>query len=90
MANAFACRSAHLPARRVGLTGNRLLLAAVLTELALLAAFLFVGPLASLLEQAPPSLAGWAVVILTGPAVLFADGLDKTLRARARRAVAGA
>ena len=85
MANAFACRSATRWPGALGWTGNRLLLAAVAVELAILAGFLLIPPVASLLEHATPPAAGLAVALLTAPAVLAADALHK--RARARRHV---
>jgi magnesium-transporting ATPase (P-type) len=76
-ANAFACRSASRWAGALGWTRNRFLLASVAVELALLVAFVFVGPLATLLGQAPPSALGWAAALLAAPAVLAADAAHK-------------
>jgi magnesium-transporting ATPase (P-type) len=70
MANAFACRSAVVPAWRLPLLGNRLVLAAVAAELVLLVVFLSVPSLAGLLGGGWPSALGWfaaaggAVVLL--------------------------
>ena len=50
---------------------------AVLAELVLLAGFLFIGPVAGLLDQAPPALPAAAVALAAGPAVLLADGMAK-------------
>ena len=61
VANAFACRSTARPAWKVGWTTNRLLLGAIVAELAMLAGFLYIPPIADLLGQAPPSWAGFAV-----------------------------
>jgi magnesium-transporting ATPase (P-type) len=84
-ANAFACRSTVWPPWRIGRTTNRLLVGAVAVELGMLAGFLYLPPLADLLDQAPPSLAGFAVALLAVPAVLAADAAQKAL-ARSRRA----
>jgi magnesium-transporting ATPase (P-type) len=84
LGNAFACRSTTQPAWRLGWTTNRLLLGAVLTELGALAGFLFVGPVARVLGQAPPAAAAAAVAFLAAPLVVLADGLDKR-RARTTR-----
>jgi calcium-translocating P-type ATPase len=84
-ANAFACRSATRWPGALGWTGNRLLLGAVAVELALLAGFLLIPPVASLLDQAPPPAAGLAVAMLTAPALLAADAVHKRTRARRRR-----
>ncbi|MCL4291797.1 MAG: cation-transporting P-type ATPase [Acidimicrobiia bacterium] len=81
-ANAFACRSEHLTPFRLGWFGNRMLLGAVGTELAALAVLLVAGPVARLLEMAPPTSAGFAVAVLAAPAVLAADALDKARRRR--------
>ncbi|MCB5293065.1 cation-translocating P-type ATPase [Arthrobacter sp. SO3] len=82
LANAFACRSASVPPWRLGWFSNRLLLWAVLAELGLLAVFLFLGPLATLLGHAPPSPGGLAVALAAIPGVLLADWLYKIVRHR--------
>jgi uncharacterized membrane protein len=82
MANAFACRSATRWAGALRWTGNRLLIWAVLVELLALCGFLLIGPLARLLDQAAPPLAGLLVACLAAPAVLAADALHKRLRRR--------
>jgi magnesium-transporting ATPase (P-type) len=81
-ANAFACRSTVLPAWQVGWSTNRLLLGAVAAELAMLAVFLYVAPLANLLDQSPPSVVGLGVALLAIPAVLTADALHKATRGK--------
>lgn len=90
LANAFACRSATVPPWRLGWFSNRLLVWAVLAELGLLAVFLFLGPLATLLGHAPPSPGGLAVALAAIPAVLVADWLYKTVRHRRSGAAAAA
>lgn len=76
-ANAFACRSTIQPIWRMQLRGNRLLLAAVLAELVMLAGFLYIPPIADLLGQAGPTLAGLLTALLAIPAVLAADTFYK-------------
>ena len=83
MANAFACRSDTLPAWRIPVRSNRFLVRAVGIELVALLVALFWDPLASLLGQSGPPLAGWAVAASAAPTVLLADALFK--RARRRR-----
>jgi hypothetical protein len=61
------------PPWRTGWTTNRLLVVAVVVELAMLAPFLYVAPIAALLDQAPPTPTGFAVALLAVPAVLAAD-----------------
>ncbi|MCX6498662.1 MAG: cation-transporting P-type ATPase [Arthrobacter sp.] len=82
LANAFACRSATGPPWRLGWLTNRLLVGAVLAELGLLAVFLFLGPVAVLLGQSPPTPGGLAVALGAIPAVLLADWLYKAARHR--------
>jgi magnesium-transporting ATPase (P-type) len=86
VANAFACRSTVAPPWRLGWTTNRLLLGAVVAELAMLAGFLFVPRVADLLDHAPPTVAGFAVALLAVPALLAADATHKAVARRARRA----
>jgi calcium-translocating P-type ATPase len=84
MANGFACRSTtHWPGA-LGWTTNRLLVGAVAFQAAALLAFLFFPPLASLLDQGAPTVAGWSVALLAAPAVLAADAAHKRLRRRSR------
>ncbi|MGX5717140.1 cation-translocating P-type ATPase [Arthrobacter sp. MAHUQ-56] len=85
LANAYACRSATVPPWRLGWGTNRLLAWAVLAELAILAACLYVPYLAALLGQAPPPPLGLLLALLAVPAVLLADWTHKSLRGRARR-----
>jgi calcium-translocating P-type ATPase len=82
MANAFACRSARRPPWRLGWTSNRLVVGAVIVELAALAAFLFIPPVASALGQAPPDPWPAAIALLAVPAVLGADAVHKWWRLR--------
>jgi magnesium-transporting ATPase (P-type) len=85
VANAFACRSTTRPPWRIGWARNRLLLAAVVAELAMLIGFLFIPSLAAILDQAPPSWAGLGVALLAVPAVLVADTTHKSILARRSR-----
>jgi calcium-translocating P-type ATPase len=85
--NAFACRSAVEWPGRLGWRSNPLLLVAVFAELLILLACLFVPPIASLLHQAPPPLAGVLVALLAIPTVLLVDVLHKHGRSSARAAL---
>jgi calcium-translocating P-type ATPase len=80
--NAFACRSATHWVGGLQWTGNRLLIGAVVVELVALGGFLFIGPVASLLGQAPPPAAGLVVAVLAAPAVIAVDALHKAVRGR--------
>jgi len=77
MANAFACRSATRWPGAIGWTGNRFLIKAVVVELLLLFVFLYFRPLAGILGQSPPNVAGAAIALLAFPAVLAADAIQK-------------
>ncbi|RVW04214.1 cation-translocating P-type ATPase [Rhodococcus xishaensis] len=84
IANAFACRSATRPVWQLGWRTNPLLLWAVTVETAILVMLLTIGPLAALLGQSPPSIAGWAIAAAGMPALLGADYMYKSLRGRQR------
>ena len=79
VSNAFACRSTVRFAWQIPLRDNRLLIGAILAELAMLAAFLYIPPLGHLLGQSPPSLAGVLAAALAAPAVLAADTVHKRI-----------
>ncbi|GGI45309.1 magnesium-transporting ATPase (P-type) [Agromyces flavus] len=81
-ANAFACRSATKWPGALGWFGNRLLVGAVLIGTAFSLVLLWVPPIADVLGQANPPLAGWAVAIAAFPTLLAVDALDKRLRSR--------
>jgi magnesium-transporting ATPase (P-type) len=86
LANAFACRSEHRPVGRWSWRGNRLLLVAVAVELVLLAAFVGLPPLATLLGQGLPTAVGWLLAAAAVPAVLLVDAAYKAWgRRRTRR-----
>ncbi|CAN5851531.1 cation-transporting P-type ATPase [soil metagenome] len=79
-ANAFACRSDQRPAWSMAPWTNRLLIGAVVIELGLLVALLYVPPIAAVLGHAGPPAAGYAVAAAAVPAVLVADATHKWLR----------
>ncbi|MEZ4520721.1 MAG: HAD-IC family P-type ATPase [Thermomicrobiales bacterium] len=81
-ANAFACRSATRWPGALGWTTNRLLFGAVIIELIFALGFLYIPFIADLLEHAPPTMAGFGVALLTAPAVLAADAIQKGVRRR--------
>jgi magnesium-transporting ATPase (P-type) len=84
LANAVACRSETRPAHHLGLRGNRLLLVALITELAALAVFLLVPPLPAVLGGTFPPLHGWMLAVVAVPAVLGVDAVHKAIRNRQR------
>jgi hypothetical protein len=61
-----------------------MLLSAVAVELAALCLFLFVAPLADLLDHAPPPLAVVPLIVLAVPVMLGADALHKRILERSR------
>ncbi len=83
-ATAFAARSTSRPVWRLGWRGNPLLLAAVGAELVVLIGMLVIAPLADLLGQRPPSLAGALVAVAAVPLVVLADAAHKQLVGRSR------
>lgn len=88
LANAFACRSATSPPWRQGWFTNRLLLWAVLAEIAALAACLYVVPVSAVLGHLPPPPIGFGLAVLAVPAVLAADWGYKKLRRHGTKPVA--
>jgi calcium-translocating P-type ATPase len=88
MANAFACRSTTRWPGALGWRTNPYLLGAVVAELLLLAAFLYIPPLARVLGHAPPGHTGLGTALLAFPAVLVADAVAKWLwRRRALKGI---
>ncbi|MGZ8629619.1 MAG: cation-translocating P-type ATPase [Actinomycetota bacterium] len=81
-ANAWACRSTTRWPGSLGWFSNRLLVWGKCAELVMAAAFLVVPALASLLGQAVPTAVGWAVALLSAPALLAVDAFDKAFRRR--------
>jgi cation transport ATPase-like protein len=91
VANAFACRSTMRFAWQIPLRTNWLLIVAILCELVMLAAFIYIPPLAHLLGQSGPNGFGILVAALAVPAVLAADTLQKRIMRSGRtRVTAGA
>jgi magnesium-transporting ATPase (P-type) len=80
--NAWACRSATRWPGALGWFSNRLLVWGASIELVIAGAFLFVPRLASLLDQAVPSAAGWTVAVAAAPALLAVDAAYKAVRRR--------
>jgi hypothetical protein len=68
----------------LGWLTNPFLVWSVGLELVVLGGLLFIAPLASILQHAPPPALGWVVALLTIPAVLLADAYYKRLRRRSR------
>ena len=89
IANVFACRSERVPALKLGLFSNRLILLGICTELALIAAIDYLRPLQLVFGTAPLRLADWLFLFTITPTLLAAEEGRKWLlrRAAARRQV---
>ena len=86
VANAFACRSEHDPALRVGLFTNIALVWAVAAELALLSAVIGLPPLRGLFELQPIRPQYWPLLAAFPPLFLLAEDARKlAVRRLARR-----
>jgi magnesium-transporting ATPase (P-type) len=88
VANAFACRSATRVPWELGWFTNRLLIPAILAGLTFALVTVFAAPIAALLNQGPPTWAGWAVALAAIPVLLGVDAAYKALRRRTRSASA--
>jgi magnesium-transporting ATPase (P-type) len=88
-ANAFACRSSTRWPGSLGWTTNRLLIPAASLELLFSLVVLLVAPIAVVLGQANPPLAGWLVAVGSAGVLLAVDYLDKRRRARRGNGRAG-
>jgi magnesium-transporting ATPase (P-type) len=86
LANTFACRSATRWFGALGLRGNRMLLIAVVVELALLMVFLGVPLFSNALGGSWPTALGWVLALAAVPALLAVDTAHKMLLARRRAA----
>ena len=84
VANAFASRSASLWPGKLGWLSNRYLVVAIVCEIAMLAGFLYISPLAKVMGQGPPNAAGYLTALLAIPAVLAADAIQKRWKSRKR------
>jgi magnesium-transporting ATPase (P-type) len=80
--NAIACRSGSVPIWKLGFTSNRLLLAGIAVELAILLALLYLPPVAAVFGMAPLDPAHWFILAAFGPILL---GLEEGRKALVRR-----
>ena len=80
LANAYACRSETRPFFVVDPRRNRLLIGAVITEVAMLLLFLGIPPVAAMLGGSWPNADGWILASIAVPLVLLADTLHKRWR----------
>jgi Ca2+-transporting ATPase len=89
--NACACRTERSSVFTIGFWGNRLLLAGFATELALMAALIYVPPLQRLFEEGPLPLKYWLFLMLYPPIMFLAEeGRKAFVRRRERRVAVNA
>jgi magnesium-transporting ATPase (P-type) len=75
--NVFACRTERESVLRVGLLGNRLVVAGVAAEIAILVCLIVVPPLARVFGLAPLRFAEWGLLLAFPPLVLLLEELRK-------------
>jgi magnesium-transporting ATPase (P-type) len=80
--NAFACRSDSESIWRLGFSTNRLLIAAIVTEIALLLTLIYVLPLRTMFGLAPLAPEHWLLLLTFGPLLLLFEECRKALRRR--------
>ncbi len=80
--NAFAWRTDKMSVFQVGLASNRLLLAGIGAELAILLILLYVPPFTEFFGMSPPSLAHWRILVLFGPILFLLEELRKLISRR--------
>jgi len=83
--NVFACRTDRESVFRVGFLANRLVLAGVAAELAILLALILLPPFPYVFGLAPLAFAEWGILLLFAPAVLLLEEGRKWVLRRTRR-----
>ena len=86
--NVFACRTDRESVFRVGLFSNRMVLAGIVAELAVLGALIGLPPLRSAFGLIPPALAEWSIVVVFPGVIIMLDEARKLLCRRAAGAAA--
>jgi magnesium-transporting ATPase (P-type) len=87
VANVFLCRSERSSAFSFGLSSNRLILAGILTELALISLIDYTPLGNRLFATAPITWNVWLLIVPFALAMLALDELRKLLARRQRRAI---
>jgi magnesium-transporting ATPase (P-type) len=77
--NAFVCRSERESIRHLGLTSNRRLLAAILAEVIVLMALVYVSPLARVFSLAPLAPLHWLILASFAPLLFIGEELRKAV-----------
>ena len=75
--NVFACRTDRESVFRAGLFANRLALAGVAAEIAILVGFILVPPFPAIFGLAPPSFAEWSMLLAFPPTILLLEEARK-------------
>lgn len=81
----FSCRSQSQTILRLGLTSNKYLVAAVLSQLMLLLLILYTPSIASLFDVTPIAFGNWSTVIAAGISGLIFAETTKAIAGRLRR-----
>ena len=81
----FSCRSQSQTILRLGLTSNKYLVAAVLSQLMLLLLILYTPSIASLFDVSPIALGNWSTVIAAGISGFIFAETTKAIAGRLRR-----
>ncbi len=81
----FSCRSQSQTILRLGLTSNKYLVAAVLSQLMLLLLILYTPSIASLFEVSPIAFGNWSTVIAAGISGFIFAETTKAIAGRLRR-----
>jgi calcium-translocating P-type ATPase len=77
--NVFACRTDRESVFRAGLFTNRLVLAGIAAEIAILVGFILVPPFPAIFGLAPLSFAEWSLLLVFPPTVLLLEEARKAL-----------
>ncbi len=83
--NVFACRTDRESVFRVGLLANRLVLAGIAAEVAILLALILLPPFPYVFGLAPLAVGEWGILLLFPPAVLLLEEARKWVIRRTRR-----
>ena len=85
VSNVFACRTDRESVFRAGLFTNRLVLAGIAAEVALLMAFILVPPFPAIFGLAPLSVAEWSLLLAFPPTILLLEEARKAIMRRRGR-----
>jgi magnesium-transporting ATPase (P-type) len=84
--NLFAQRTEHLSALKMNWFSNRLIWIGIVTELAVVAAIIYLPPLNQVFGTAPFALANWLFLLAWTPSLLLADEVRKAWMRRRHHA----